>query len=105
MGNKGDDGFGGNKAEDGGWVGWECYVMEWGVKSLFWGILSNGVCRDSNGVYIEHFLVFWSKILQSQVQPEIRASQAKYLIKQKKIYKHTEPKSGQAKFSSIFSYH
>ena len=49
MGNKGEDGFGGNKADDGGWVlvwgvrrvGWECYVMEWGVKSLIWGVLSN----------------------------------------------------------------
>ena len=50
--------FGGNKAEDGGWVlvwgvrrvGWECFVMEWGVKSLIWGVLSNGVCRDTKGV-------------------------------------------------------
>ena len=31
-------------------VGWECYVMEWGVKSLIWGVLSNGVCRDIKGV-------------------------------------------------------
>ena len=52
------DGFGGNKAEDEGWVlvwdvrrvGWECFVMEWGVKSLIWGVLSNGVCRDTKGV-------------------------------------------------------
>ena len=36
LGNKGDDGFGRNKAKDGGWVivwgvkrvGWECFVME-----------------------------------------------------------------------------
>ena len=27
--------------------------MEWGVKSLFWGVLSNGVCRDIEGMYIE----------------------------------------------------
>ena len=27
-------------------VGWECYVMKWGVESLIWGVLSNGVCRD-----------------------------------------------------------
>ena len=61
LGNKGEDGFGGNKAEDGGWVlvwgvrrvEWECYVMEWGVKSLIWGVLSNGVYRDTKGVYIE----------------------------------------------------
>ena len=61
LGNKEEDGFEGNKAEDGGWVlvwgvrrvGWECYVMEWGVKSLFWGVLSNEVCIDSNEVYIE----------------------------------------------------
>ena len=51
LGNKGEDGFGGNKAD---WVlvwgvrrvGWECYVMEWDVMSLFWGVVSNGVCRD-----------------------------------------------------------
>ena len=61
---KGRMGLGGNKADDGSWVlvwgvrrvGWECYVMEWGVKSLFWGVLSNGVCRDSQGVYIEPLL-------------------------------------------------
>ena len=29
-----------------------------GVKSLFWGVLSNGVCRDSNGVYIESLFIF-----------------------------------------------
>ena len=65
LGNKGDNGLGGNKAEDGGWalvwgvkrVGWECYVMEWSVKSLFWGVLNNGVCRDSQGVYIEPLLM------------------------------------------------
>ena len=58
LGNKGEDGFGGNKVEDGGWVlvwgvrrvGWECFVMEWGVKSLIWGVLSNRVCRDTKGV-------------------------------------------------------
>ena len=27
--------------------------MEWGVKSLFWGVLNNGVCRDIDTVYIE----------------------------------------------------
>ena len=27
--------------------------MEWGVKSLIWGVLSNGVYRDTKGVYIE----------------------------------------------------
>ena len=27
--------------------------MKWGVKSLIWGVLSNGVCRDTKGVYIE----------------------------------------------------
>ena len=27
--------------------------MEWGVKSLFWGVLSNWVRRDIEGVYIE----------------------------------------------------
>ena len=27
--------------------------MEWGVKSLFWGVLSNGVCRDIKGMYIK----------------------------------------------------
>ena len=31
-------------------IGWEYYVMEWGVKSLIWGVLSNGVCRDIKGV-------------------------------------------------------
>ena len=64
LGNKGEDGFGGEQSR--GWrlgsrmgvrrVGWECYVMEWGVKSLFWGVLSNGVCRDIEGVYIEPLL-------------------------------------------------
>ena len=27
--------------------------MEWGVKSLIWGVLNNGVCRDTKGVYIK----------------------------------------------------
>ena len=27
--------------------------MKWGVKSLIWGVLSNRVCRDTKGVYIE----------------------------------------------------
>ena len=27
--------------------------MEWGVKSLIWDVLSNGVCRDIKGVLIE----------------------------------------------------
>ena len=27
--------------------------MKWGVKSLIWGVFSNGVCRDTKGVYIE----------------------------------------------------
>ena len=30
--------------------------MEWGVKSLIWGVLSNGVSRDTKGVYIEPLL-------------------------------------------------
>ena len=42
LGNKGEDGFERNKAEDGGWVlvwgvrrvGSECFVMEWGVKRV-----------------------------------------------------------------------
>ena len=69
--------MGGNKADDGGWVlvwgvrrvGWECYVMEWGVKSLFWGVLSNRVCRDIEGVYIEslgkkNYVHVWLLILK-----------------------------------------
>ena len=31
--------------------------MEWGVKSLIWGVLSNGVCRDTKGLYIEPLLL------------------------------------------------
>ena len=31
-------------------VGWECCLNEWGVKSLFWGVISNGVRRDIKGV-------------------------------------------------------
>ena len=66
LGNKGEDGFGEGGGGGGGggggnkadrvlvWgvrrVGWKCYVMECGVKSLFWGVLSNGVCRDIEGV-------------------------------------------------------
>ena len=53
MGNKGEDGFGEQSRGGVKRVEWECYVMEWGVKSLIWGVLSNGVCRDNKGVYIE----------------------------------------------------
>ena len=31
-------------------VGCECCLKKWGVKSLFWGIFSNGVRRDIKGV-------------------------------------------------------
>ena len=31
-------------------IGWECCLKEWGVNSLFWGVISNGVRRDIKGV-------------------------------------------------------
>ena len=43
-----------NRMEAGLWgvwrVGWEYCLKEWGVKSLFWDVISNGVGRDIKGV-------------------------------------------------------